>query len=359
MISRPESSTYLSEFLQSTNWDSTYLFVSRLAEDSLAATVDLLIPQVWSVPFISMTRRLDIVEVSNDEQLITIKEDEGAINIYIREEISPFDQPRINFELLEYFSSLFKIDAKHTNLVNYLMGAPISELPAIMERYDLTIPEDSDNGSSDDQSSDGEHNATTAAHRTAAQGGADLGIEPSPDSVGGGHFRELERRFRNLQISSEADDQDAALVTPPRSPHLQPLQELIPSHLERTESIVQRASHFQMSESLVAMPPIHNPQSDVASSQSLPTRTRDNPSGGGGLASPGRPIPGVSVHETFTVRHTTEVSRSHLRSYEVAPSPYQVPRRSQDGSLPMRDVRYREIGFLGELFVNPPLCSSI
>lgn len=190
-------------------------------------------PRVWSVPSISIKRRLGTIEVSNDDKLTTIKEDGGATNIYIREAIS--DQPRVIYELLEYFKSLFEIDAKHHNLVNCLMSTSLLELPEIMERFDLALPEDSDDESTDDQSSDDEdeHDATTAAPRLV-----DLSIEPTAGSRDEGRFSDLERQFGDLGISPEAEDNDADFVEPPNSSHRQPLQELIPSHQARTERIL-------------------------------------------------------------------------------------------------------------------------
>lgn len=368
--------------------------------------------QVWSVPFITIKRRLGTVEVSDDdEHLITIKEDGGATKIYIRKGTSMSDQPRVNFELLEYFNSLFKIDAKHKYLANYLMSAAVPDLPEIMERHDISLPEDFDPETVDDQCSDGEHDVAVTVHRTAARHGADLSLEPATGSSDVRRFTALERRFGNLEVSTEADDDHAAFVAPPRSPHLQPLQGLVSLRRARTARTFPRAlptaSHFQMYEPPVAIAPVPNHHSYGAFYQPLATRIWDNYFSGRGLPPPGHPYLGVDFHGNLTGRHTTMFSGSHLGSYEVPPAPSKVPWRYQKGDIPMRNGRYeippapnqipwgyqdggipmrsfryeippapnqilweyqdetvpmrnvgcREIGFLGELFVNHPKTS--
>lgn len=304
----------------------------------------LLMPQVFSVSFITITRCLDDVEVTNDDQLITIEEDGEATNIYIRGDICTSDQPSVNFELLQHFSSLFKIDAKHANLVNLLMSAPIPKLSEIMEQHDLLLPEDSVNENAVDDDRDNEPNAMTMVCRTATQSVTNRSFEPTQHSRGGGRVTDLERRFGNLELSSEADDHDAAFEASSSSPNLLSLHELIPSHQERIERVSQRASHFRVSDSFVAEAPIRSLRPEGISHQSLPTPTGDNHSGGEGL------------HEDFTERHTTVFSRSYLRSHEPPPPLSQAPRGSNDGDEAMKNIRYREIGFLGELFVTYPRC---
>ncbi|RYP11238.1 hypothetical protein DL764_000194 [Monosporascus ibericus] len=173
--------------LREDNLKTRLKYISQLAAADTEFLQEFSLLRVWSVPSITITRYLDDVEATNDNEVITIKENEAATDIYFREGIEESDQPTVNFELLEYFISEFQIDVEDTNIVNLLMSAPISRLPGIMEKYDISLPEDSDDEGADDEGTDdeGTDDEGTDDEGTDDEGTDDEGTDDEgPDSEG-------------------------------------------------------------------------------------------------------------------------------------------------------------------------------
>ncbi|KXX82783.1 hypothetical protein MMYC01_200766 [Madurella mycetomatis] len=84
---------------------------------------------------------LSDIDVVVDDELITIQEQYGNINIYLRENMQESDRSAVNFVLIEYFQKELKIHGKNTNLANLLMSAPLSQLPKILEKNNISVPE--------------------------------------------------------------------------------------------------------------------------------------------------------------------------------------------------------------------------
>ncbi|RYP37876.1 hypothetical protein DL767_002748 [Monosporascus sp. MG133] len=322
-------------------------YISQLAAKDTEFMQDLSVLQVWSVPSITITRCLDDVEVTNDNEVIMIKKNEQTTDIYFREGIQESDQPAVNFELLEYFISEFDINVENTNLVNLLMSAPISRLPGIMDKHDISLPEDSDDEGTDGEGTDGEgidseDDDATAVDRIEEPSNGELNVKLGEnDEDGAGSDK--------LLVASNATDSDVesesfSSFPPPPPHHSQSLRELIPSHQSRTQSIVRKASHFRMADSLVAITPIQHYQSEGVFRLSLPIRTRNIHDGGGGRPSPAGPTSTATFRGSFSAGYNSEFSGSHS-------SGYQAPPRARDAPVPTSDIRRREIGFLGELFV--------
>ncbi|RYO93890.1 hypothetical protein DL762_000845 [Monosporascus cannonballus] len=282
------------------------------------------------------------VKVTNDNEVIMIKETEEITDIYLREGIQESDQSAVNFELLKHFISEFEIDGEDANLANHLMSAPISRIPEIMEKHDIFSPEDPDDEGTDSEGTDSEDDDTTAVDRTDEPSDDELNIELGEDD-------EDEGGYERLKVASKATDSDVESESfstfAPTHPHRpQSLRELIPSHQSRAESIVRKASHFRMSDSLVAITPIQHHRPEGAFRQSLLIRTRSAHDGGEGGSSPGWLTSTATSRGNLSDRYNSEFFDSDSSGYQASP-------RARDGPVPASEIRRREIGFLGELFV--------
>ncbi|KNB07698.1 hypothetical protein FOXG_08790 [Fusarium oxysporum f. sp. lycopersici 4287] len=133
----------------------TRLDYIALATDQPALVEDITV-QMWSVSSILAKSRLGDIEISDEDKLITIRDDGEVKNIYIREDIAMAEQFQVDLELLKYFSSLLDLGAEHTQLVTLLLKEPIAQLSVILERYNIEIPDNLDNGDTGNQESDGE-----------------------------------------------------------------------------------------------------------------------------------------------------------------------------------------------------------
>ncbi|RYP88497.1 hypothetical protein DL769_000264 [Monosporascus sp. CRB-8-3] len=311
------SGTCIRDRLREDDLKARLRYISQLAAKDTEFMQDILLLRVWSVPSITITRCLGDVEVTNDNEVITIKDKEDTTDIYFREGIQESDQPAVKFELSKHFIREFDIDVKDTNLVNYVMDAPISQLPGIMEKHDISLPEDSDDEGTDGEGFDSEDDDATVVDRTEEPSNGELNIE-----LGGND--KSEGRYEKLQVTSKATDSDVesesfSSFAPTGSPSPQSFRELIPTHQSRAQSIVRKASRFRMSDSLVAITPIQHYESEGVSHQSLPIRTRNIHDGGGGGSSPGRPTSTATSRGGLSDGYNSEFSDSHSSGYQAPP----------------------------------------
>ncbi|RKL19789.1 hypothetical protein BFJ68_g3268 [Fusarium oxysporum] len=300
----------------------TRLDYIALATDQPALVEDITV-QMWSVSSILAKSRLGDIEISDEDKLITIRDDGEVKNIYIREDIAMAEQFQVDLELLKYFSSLLDLGAEHTQLVTLLLKEPIAQLSVILERYNIEIPDNLDNGDTGNQESDGEDQesnyedkAMTIIHPTTDYSVNDSDREEMMESGNESWLIDLARELGNLRISPAAGGNDETFTTPESSPRLIQRHEVTPSHNSRSQGIVQGPAVFHADETPVAKTP----------------RTED-PSSGGDLS-----LPRYSPIETPF--YQSIISSNGPRPAQNSPRAFESPSN-----------RYREIGFLGERFV--------
>lgn len=313
---------------------------------------DLLLIHVWSVPSITIKRRLDGIEVDEDNELITVQENQNITDIYFREKILECQQPMVNFKLAEYFSSQFEIKFEDANFLTLLLSAPMSQLPAIMEDYNGFLSDEHDNGESGSEATTGEE-GPTPVERSEDRRGDEDGIEL-------GRSDEEERRDDQLDVASESTDRQAECESPSVFTHAstqypQSLRELVPSHKSRTESVVRRANHFRMSDSLVARTPTQPRRTGGGFRHSLPIRTGNNHYGYDYRSSAGQETSAASFPGNHRHRNISDPFVGSAGG-DISPpsSPVRSPARAGARPVPVREVRHREIGFQGEDFVLRP-----
>jgi hypothetical protein len=240
----------------------------RLATDQPALVEDITV-QMWSVSSILTKSRLGDIEISDEDKLITIRDDGEVKNIYIREDIAMAEQFQVDLELLKYFSSLLDLGAEHTQLVTLLLKEPIAQLSVILERYNIEIPDNLDNGDTGNQESDGEDQesnsedqesnyedkAMTIIHPTTDYSVNDSDREEMMESGNESWLIDLAREFGNLRISPAAGGNDETFTTPESSPRLIQRHEVTPSHNSRSQGIIQGPAVFHADETPVAKTP--------------------------------------------------------------------------------------------------------
>ncbi|KAH8892664.1 hypothetical protein GQ53DRAFT_646961, partial [Thozetella sp. PMI_491] len=272
---------------------------------------------VWSVASLRVTRHLrcgsdDITVNDDNEESVSIQEKDDKTHIYIREDLSP-SEAKTNYTIVEHFSELFEISNDNSNLVNLLIYSPIEDLPRIMEMHDLYVPEEQNDDSDADTQSAGSDD--------------DLASERSSDDSDDNRVQEGE----NLEVEG-----DYTLPASLGSNEVPLLRDIFPSHKAISDRIKEKAVIFHMSDSLVARLPASAESSTPNSMPtiSLPIRSQRNNPGPEYTVSPIRYRPVVMAD-----RRGATSSRQ--------PS----PPGSRDDPLSVRNIRYRQIGYRGELFV--------
>ncbi|KAF4442132.1 hypothetical protein FACUT_2240 [Fusarium acutatum] len=313
----------------------TRLNYIALATDQ-SALLDVLTVQMWPVSSILTKSRLGDIEISNEDNLITIKNDGKVTNIYIRKDISMAMQFKVDLEILEYFDSLLN-DAKNAKLITLLLKEPIAQLPSILERYNIEIPDNPNNGDTDNQESDDEDQESasedqestdddqtmTSIHSTTNYSFNDSGREEMID---------LATEFGNLRISSAPCGNDTNFVTPESSPRLVSRHEIIPSHNPTSQGTTQRPTVFHADETPVARPPRSTAQSGGVLDQHVSTQTAETTSG-----------------SDLSLPRDSPLENAFYQNIlgSDSPRPENSPR-----ALGVSSNRYREIGFLGERSVH-------
>lgn len=252
---------------------------------------------------------LDDVEVTIDDELITIEENTDNIDIYLREGIHESRRTEVAYELVEHFGKTIGFDEKFTALINLLMVAPINSLPGILDKHNIPLPEGSHANSdvgSREETPDSEDDKALAEEDNINSDGSDDGHDSRVDESSG--REDSSRAAIEVTPTESGTGTDAkqprlssSIARAARRDHTAPLRELIPSHQIRSESIIRRANNFRPSDAEAASPIQHHSESRAAPLPSpLPTSTT---------------ITGNSADSTS-------------------------------------EIRAREIGYLGELFVN-------
>lgn len=316
--------------------------------------------RVWSVPSITVTMSLDGVEVTIDDELVTIEETTGDIDIYVREGIYQSRQAEVTYELVKYFKQTIRFDEKVTPLINLLMGASIESLPGILDKHNISRPEGSHDDiyeDSSEQTSDPEDDNSLAEEGTIQSDGHD-GVRGSRgENVSGREDSPSDGTvFTPVESGTGTDAEPSSRSYPPcaaRRNHPIPLRDLIPSHQLRSEGIIQRASNFRLSNAEAAAPIQHHSESRAAAPRfSLPIRTRptgSNDDENEHSSSPGRSTTGGSYSRSLGVGYGARGGYPSSASRLVSSG------ATQGGMADATsEIRARGIGYLGELFVNNP-----
>ncbi|SCV58621.1 uncharacterized protein FFB14_15750 [Fusarium fujikuroi] len=299
----------------------TRLNFIALATDQSALLGDLTV-HIWPVSSIVTKSRLGDIEIISEDNLITIKNDGKVTNIYIRKDIAMAMQFKVDLEILEYFDSLLN-DANNAKLITLLLKEPIVQLPSILERYNIEIPDNTNNGDTGNQLSDDEdqegasedQRSTDDDQTTTAYSVSDSNREEMIESGNESQFIDLVREFENLRISSAMYGNDKYFITPASSPRLVPRHEMVPSQNPANQGIIQKAAVFHTDEE----PFVKAPRKD-------------------GLLEGDLSLPRYSPIETPVSQQLT--GPNSPGSAQNSPRAFQVPSN-----------RYREIGFRGERFV--------
>jgi len=326
---------------------------------------DLLI-RVWSVPAITITRRLDGIEVDEDNELITFREKGNTTNIFFRKEIQDHQQPMINFELAQYFSGQFEIEFEDANFLALLLSAQIDKLPTIMESHmennNRSLPVECDNGESGSDSGESDSDDGESGSKAIAEGENPSPMEPSEfhsdeDGSEPEESNKDESGDDQLDVASESTDRQGEFENPSvftlaSIQYPQTLQELVPSHQFKAESVVRRAERFQISDSIAEPTATQHPRARGGFRHSLPIRIRNNHYDHGHSSSASQEKSTASSPGNLRLRNTSNPIVGTASS-NISPLPSPIRSLAQVGveSAPAKEVSYREIGFKGEIFV--------
>jgi hypothetical protein len=308
-----------------------------------------------------VTRRLSDadVEVIDDNELITIKEDNEQTNIYLKEDLSDSQQPMVNFALIEYFEYLYDMDIENNNLFNLLMSAPVSSLPDIIAKHDIHILDEQDDESIDSSDSASEDDGTLMDPSEEQDSETEEGQLDDSEAEETGLPDTADEWSTEEGEAEERASNSSSLRGAPS------LRDLIPSHQSRVHNVIERASKYQMSNALISEASLTTSarQQESRLGMSFPLRTRKprsaspnpvtNPANNGHQSeeeSDEMPISASSA--ALRSRNPHRVTRSAWQR-DASPRVYgrSVPRRA-NSPLSVKEIRYREIGFLGELFVS-------
>lgn len=254
---------------------------------------------------------LDDVEVTIDDELITIEESTDNIDIYLRAGIHESRRTEVAYELMKHFEETIGFDEKFTALINLLMVAPINRLPRILDKHNVPLPEDShafSNVGSREETPDPENDKALTeecnVHLNGSDGSHDSGADDfSSMEDSSGSAIEFTRTESVTGTDAEQRGRPSSIARTACRNHAASLREMIPWHQIRSESIIRRAKGFRPSDAEAASPIQHHSESRAA--PLLP------------------PLPTMTG----------------------------ITGNSADG---MSEIRAREIGYLGELFVNNP-----
>jgi len=164
----------------------------------------------------TMSLPLSDIEVVADDELITIQETDGRIDIFLRENMQVSDRSSVNFAVVRYLQKILKIDAENMNLAVLLMSAPLAELPKILAKNDISPPD----GMGEDGSSNTGQNSRD--NEAAAQSLNDKVPSNKNDFISANHreqdnpqqpttIPEIRKRVRKV-----SPDEDSLQLQPPR-----------------------------------------------------------------------------------------------------------------------------------------------
>lgn len=303
---------------------------------------------------------LDGVEVTIDDEVVTIEDGGDDIHIYLREGNHESGQTEVTYELVKYFKETTGFDEKLTALVNLLMSASINKLPGILDKHDIPLPEDSPDNSdvgSREMTPDSEDDEALAEEDNIHSDGSYGSHEPRMDVFSGredSSSSATEFTPTESGTATGAERRRASSIVPAaRLQHTTPLRELVPSHRLRSERIIQRANAFRLSDAEAASPIQHHSESGAALSPfSLPIRTRT--SGSSALENVNSSLPGMqatggSYSRSLGVGEGGEGGYSSFTSRQGSSG-------ATHGGMAAgtSETRARVIGYFGELFVSNP-----
>lgn len=215
-------------------------------------------------------------------------------------------QSLANHLLAQYFSRLFEITKPNdVNVANLILSVPDEGLSGVVERENLFPSE----GTA--ERGDGGNNADKQAYATADSGTGEL-THPSP---------------------------------PAHSPTS--LRGLMPSLETRVRDIAELAGQFSISSSSISIPP--EPKQIARRSQRLrATRAAEIP--------PPYRAPSAFSYQNNggTDRAATAVDCNNVRGRVASPLPLSRSPRRDVRDLTAYDIRMKQVGFLGEVFVIGP-----
>ena len=332
---------------------------ARLVDESNQTPPDLSSLRISSVPSITLSMSIEDAVVMVDDKLVTIDDSEGAIHIYLREGMEQAHRPLVTFEYVEYFKNLMELDGKFTSLITLLMSAPIQSLTRILAEHDIIVPRASDNhhdASSSDDTDSSDHGQTLIGGDDTPSGG-DYDSRSGNDVIGLEGYRQRGATSAPTGSTTESttdgttdSDTDQGLRSSnspiQRNRHPTPLRELIPSHQSRIESIIQRASAFRISDANATVPIQHDSEPRVTTQSSLPMRTTTTGNSHTEVMDERQAetqvVPMTNPPSVRVENHN--MSSSHRRR-QIHTTGLQRPDDTNE-------IRTREIGFLGELFVR-------
>ncbi len=292
--------------------------------------------QVWSVPSITITRRLGLVQVEEDNQTIMFREGANMTEIYVREQLSAAELPNRTFKLAQFFSGRFDIGPANMNLLSLLISSPLETLSSVLAEHDIFL--------SNERSGSEQNNEVASVVQDLAAmhlGGRETGeyhrtTDEERDGYTGEsrhpHTTSRENRLSVIQTTGST----ARERLPPPS-----LVELIPSLQSRTQTIIHHAREISNSSILVARLPMQSPgTSGEPLKPQLMRTSRD-----------------ANVQATVATARFISPTRGSTSQPSVwADGGHITPPVSSHSTLartsPTHEVRNRQIGQLGERHVR-------
>ncbi|KAJ3531643.1 hypothetical protein NM208_g6992 [Fusarium decemcellulare] len=245
----------------------------------------------WSVQSVVMIRRLDSVVIEEDNAMVSIDEGLVSANVYFRDTIPHTKQHEVILALADFLSQLFMVSSEDMNLLNALLFCPLEELGNTLAAHNRLLPD--------------EHNVPDE--------------QVGSDEMDFETFDLVEQQHQHLDPSTQSPRVQAqAQYT---------LHKLIPSLQARSQHISNSAKSFRINKPLTQ----HTSARERIRSERLQQHLLSIQSSISELPSPPtqNTLPGVSeLNNLFG--SPPELSASSTT--------YQV--------------RTREIGFLGELFIH-------
>ncbi|KPM41940.1 hypothetical protein AK830_g4632 [Neonectria ditissima] len=309
--------------------------------------------RVWSVPSLVVVRRIGLVVVEEDNELITFQEDSALTNIYLRLEIPLWKEAEVNYRLAEFFSKQYNVKSEDLNFFNFLLGAPVGNLGSMLAGRNRSQPEErrtNDPRSSNRRDLD---QATNMVDLSETAKAVSLGA-PTPvidlDEMDVIVIEDDDARVqRHDEAQSVTREEATHLQQPTRISPLNPvtvspgaqvqysLRELIPSFRLRAQSVARSAQNFRISKYPITR-------------GSVQARVR-NERFAQQAAVPRAPVPVPPPPAAGGWSAFFSEAGSSLES------PIEIPDLTATSTV--QQVRNREIGFLGEAFVLQPLNSTV
>lgn len=249
---------------------------------------------MWSVDSIVKVSRLGSIKVERNDALVTFDEKSDSTDVYFRTVVPEQKREEATFTLADFFSRRYNVVFEDNNLLNHLLRAPVDGLADIMLNNNRFLPEE-------------------RHHHQESTEDCEL-VEMDVDSADVSEKQESEHIHRPSN--------------PPSTPTHYSLRELVPSIDSRSQTVVRSAWNFRISKRF----------NQVGAAQVRARKERLQPSLFA-MKSSISTMPATPIQEGF--QDSTVFTR------ERPGSPPELTVRST-----AHQVRTREIGSLGELFVR-------